>query len=352
MTRGRHLSPGLRAVVVVAALSTCVCAHDAHAQAWQMWIHSGGTTTRILTSRIDSVTFVFADTTRPASPILVANAVSSSSIRLDWTAVGDDGDTGIAAAYDLRYSTTSGTPFASMTSAGPLPPPKSPGSPETVTVSGLNPGSTYYFVLGVSDDFGNVAYSSEVGGNTLRPGPHGPVIAEVYGAGGGAGATYLNDYVVLFNPQDVPQSLSGCSLQRATASATTWTVMNLSGTIAPHGYFLVQLASGGPEGAALPTPDLVGTLNLGSAAGKVLFAPYQSPDSFCGFNSAWDLVGYGSTVNPPGCWEGPTPAPGPSETTAIIRVGGGCTDTDNNGANFVVGTPTPRNSASPPHTCP
>jgi hypothetical protein len=40
-----------------------------------------------------------------------------------------------------------------------------------------------------------------------------------------------------------------------------------------------------------------------------------------------------------------------SNTTAALRNLGGCTDTDNNASDFTIGTPTPRNSASPFNTC-
>src|SRR5262249_52487066 len=50
-------------------------------------------------------------------------------------------------------------------------------------------------------------------------------------------------------------------------------------------------------------------------------------------------------------FEGPTPAPGLSNTTAALRANGGCTDTDNNGSDFAAGAPAPPNSGSPAHFC-
>src|SRR3546814_7578637 len=60
-----------------------------------------------------------------------------------------------------------------------------------------------------------------------------------------------------------------------------------------------------------------------------------------------DFVGYGSA----NCSEGSDAAPGLSNTTAALRNGGGCTDTNVNGADFTSGTPNPRNSASAPNVC-
>jgi hypothetical protein len=41
-----------------------------------------------------------------------------------------------------------------------------------------------------------------------------------------------------------------------------------------------------------------------------------------------------------------SPGPTTSNTTALVRAGGGCTDTDNNAADFTTGAPDPRNSVS------
>src|SRR5439155_1032008 len=60
-----------------------------------------------------------------------------------------------------------------------------------------------------------------------------------------------------------------------------------------------------------------------------------------------DLVGYGS----PSCFEGSGPTAGPGNTTADFRKAGGCTDADNNAADFFVSTPNPRNLSSPGNNC-
>src|SRR5205823_8316831 len=40
-----------------------------------------------------------------------------------------------------------------------------------------------------------------------------------------------------------------------------------------------------------------------------------------------------------------------ANTTAALRAGGGCTDTNNNSADFAIGAPNPRNSASAANVC-
>lgn len=337
----------LSAVLLWLTASSLLIA-EAHAQAWQMWIHSGGTVTRVTTAAIDSVTFVFADTTRPASPLITATTIDYQGIRLDWTAVGDDGNVGTAAAYDLRYATSPGTPFECMTPA-PEPVPSPAGSAESFTLGGLAPTTTYFFVLGVLDENGNTARSNEVSATTPADTRH-PVIAEVYGAGGNTGATYIRDYVVLFNPRDASVDLSGTSLQWANVVGTGWVVQPLSGTIAAHGYYLIWLASNGPNGAPLPAPNVIGSISMSTSQGKLALVTNTTPlDAICApAEVLWDFVGWGS----PDCYEGAGPAPPASVTNAIIRAGGGCTDTDQNGSDFTAGPATPRNSASPTHTCP
>src|SRR6202012_5141553 len=54
-----------------------------------------------------------------------------------------------------------------------------------------------------------------------------------------------------------------------------------------------------------------------------------------------DAVGFGAAN-----FSETSPTPTLTNTTAAIRNGGGCTDTDNNSADFTVGAPNPHNSAS------
>src|SRR2546425_9442782 len=46
------------------------------------------------------------------------------------------------------------------------------------------------------------------------------VISQVYGGGGNTGATYTNDFIEIFNRGTAPVSLSGKSLQYASATGT------------------------------------------------------------------------------------------------------------------------------------
>ena len=178
----------------------------------------------------------------------------------------------------------------------------------------------------------------------------GVVLSQIYGGGGNTGATLKNDFIELFNPGASPVSLVGWSVQYASSSGSSWQVTPLSGSIAAGGYYLVQEAAGAGGSVNLPTPDATGSIAMGSSGGKVALATSTTALSgTCPASaSIVDFVGYGGTAN---CFEGSDDVPALSNTSAALRLGGGCADTNNNVADFSVGAPTPRNSASPLNSC-
>jgi uncharacterized protein len=180
------------------------------------------------------------------------------------------------------------------------------------------------------------------------------VVGEVYAAGGNSGAAYANDYVELFNRGASPVAINGWTLQYASASSTSWQQTALSGSIPAGGHYLVQLASGGANGAALPAADATGTSNLAVTGGKVALVADATALS-CGASAGScstvsgmeDLVGYGGATD----YEGSGAAPVGSATNALARAGGGCTDTDDNAADFATAAPDPQNSAAAASAC-
>ena len=66
-------------------------------------------------------------------------------------------------------------------------------------------------------------------------------------------------------------TLTGWSLQYASATGTTWTNNQpLGGTIAPGEYYLVQLASGGAVGQPLPVQaNIIGSINMSATTDRV-----------------------------------------------------------------------------------
>lgn len=168
------------------------------------------------------------------------------------------------------------------------------------------------------------------------------VINEIYGGGGNSGATYKNDFIELKNIGSTTVTLNGAYIQYASATGTfnggTSTHALPSITLAPGKTYLIS-ESGGANGTDLPTADATGTINLSGTAGKVaLTSDNTAPASATGSNII-DFVGYGATAS---YFEGAAAA-APSNTTSIARISG---DTNNNGADFASGAPTPQNMAS------
>ena len=177
------------------------------------------------------------------------------------------------------------------------------------------------------------------------------VVNEVYGGGGNSGATLKNDFIELYNAGGTAASLTGYSVQYLSGSpsaSTKWSVDTLTGSIPAGKTFLVQEAAGSGGTDNGPTPDDTGSLALSGTSGTVALA--HSTDALTCVTSAdcagdatiTDLVGYGTaaaTVH-----EGTASAPAPSNTTSVSRTGG--KDTDQNGTDFTVGTPSPTPSGT------
>ncbi|MCA1553528.1 MAG: lamin tail domain-containing protein, partial [Chloroflexi bacterium] len=180
------------------------------------------------------------------------------------------------------------------------------------------------------------------------------VISQVYGGGGNSGSVYTNDFIEVFNRGNNTVSLNGWSVQYASATGSSWSVTALGNiNIPPGGYVLIQEGGGISGTTPLPTPDVFGTHNLAADKGKValvLTTTALAITNPVGLPQVTDLVGYGSTAS---AYEGAGPAPAPSNNVrSVMRAGAGCTDTDNNSADFSASVnATPRNSSSPLNIC-
>jgi hypothetical protein len=194
---------------------------------------------------------------------------------------------------------------------------------------------------------GSTTIALTVQTQTVPPGTL--VISQAYGGGGNSGSTYTNDFIEVYNRGTSTVNLAGWSVQYNSATATgAWQVTNLSGSIAPGHYFLVQESQGTGGTTPLPAPDATGTIMMSGTNAKVALVSTTLALSGCPTGSSIvDLVGYGSTAN---CSE-TSPTLTLSNTTAAIRRGNGCVDTDNNSADLFVSGPIPRNSASPVNSC-
>ncbi|RMD94062.1 MAG: hypothetical protein D6814_14900, partial [Calditrichaeota bacterium] len=95
---------------------------------------------------------------------------SSNSITLSWTATGDDSIEGTANQYVLRYAdfpVEEGN-FDSAREVRDLPRPRKSGARESVTVTGLDFQTRYYFAIKALDEWGNASpLSNTVSATTL-----------------------------------------------------------------------------------------------------------------------------------------------------------------------------------------
>lgn len=306
----------------------------------------------------NGVTSLGVDTTAPYE--LSWTPPSPGILALTAKATDSEGASAVSAAVTLNVLSGEGTPVLSSFS---------PGSGKTgasVVLTGGNfagvtavrfngviaeftvksfgeitaivpPGATTGRIT-VVNNYGSVESSTDF---TILQAP--VLISQIYGAGGNSGATYNRDYVELHNRSDVSINLTGWSVQYASATGTSWQSLSLSGSIAPGKFFLVGLGSGS-SGAALPAVDASGTMNMSATTGKVALmdtTTVLTGSSPIGNASLQDFVGFGTANASEG-----SPAPSPSTTTAIFRAGGAAIDTNNNSADFTVGTPAPRNSTS------
>lgn len=171
------------------------------------------------------------------------------------------------------------------------------------------------------------------------------VISQVYGGGGNTGALYTDDFIELYNRGTNTVSVSGWTVQYASASGSSWSKTSLSGSIAPGHYYLAQEAAGAGNGAPLPTPDVTGTIAMSATSAKVALVTSTTAltcstgcDQAAGVK---DFLGYGSSA---GSYE-TVPTGNLSNTTAALRNNGGATDTDNNSTDFTLLAPNPRNSS-------
>ena len=175
------------------------------------------------------------------------------------------------------------------------------------------------------------------------------VISQVYGGGGNTGATLRHDFIELKNTTSSAQSVGGWSVQYASATGSTWQVTALpAGTSIPAGAYLLVRQAAGTGGTVDVVGDVTGTIAMAGANGKVALA--NSSTALAGTapvgGALIDIVSYGTANGTEG-----TPTPALSNTTAALRLVGGCTDTNNNFADFTVEAPSPRNATATAAVC-
>ncbi|MDB4285403.1 fibronectin type III domain-containing protein, partial [bacterium] len=147
----------------------------------------------------DNIKRIIGDST-PPDPILLAAATGSGygEVELSWNAVGDNGLTGTASVYDIRYSTADildDTDFGDATQVVGEPSPQISGTPESMTVGNLTAGDTYFFAIKAGDTVPNWGALSTIPSaaaktDTFPPAFGGLVSATNMGTGGAVNMTW------------------------------------------------------------------------------------------------------------------------------------------------------------------
>ncbi len=166
------------------------------------------------------------------------------------------------------------------------------------------------------------------------------VIAEVYGGGGNNGAPYTTDFIVLRNNGFATVDLSGYSVQYASNTGTTWTKVNLTGSLSAGRYYIITGFTGAGNAPLPYTADMTSSLSISGRRGKVALSSAQT--TYSGntptnptFANLVDFVGFGGTVSsPPDQYEGTSPAGDLNVNNSVRRPAG--VDTNQNGADFVL----------------
>ena len=183
-------------------------------------------------------------------------------------------------------------------------------------------------------------------------------ISQIYTRGGEPGAIYQNDFIELFNRGNSFVDINGWTLNIMSIEGSSASVVGVrfvsssSIPIAPGAHVLFQFTGSGTNGQPVNGDFPIPFVNLGSTGGQITLLgkdqtlPAGCPASPDLTGAVVDLVGYGTAA----CSEG-TPTLAPSAAKSLLRIGGGCTDTNNNLADFSFTDPNPRGLTSAATPC-
>lgn len=113
---------------------------------------------------------VVYDLTAPSATTITVIDSTFYSLTVRWTSTGDDGLTGVADRFDLRYSMTPILTQEAFLAAPPvlgIPLPDQPGTIHTFEVMNLIPETDYYFAIKVGDEVPNWSNYAIANGRTI-----------------------------------------------------------------------------------------------------------------------------------------------------------------------------------------
>src|SRR6266487_3676425 len=147
--------------------------------------------------------------------------ISNGSVNLSWTAPADDAGnngSGPVDSYLVKYSTS---PFSSWNDGTPvtsgLTEPTAPGTIQTMTVSGLTPGTLYYFAIRAQDEQYNLSANYVTASATAKsPPPVGPGTYDDTDAAWG----YIGSWTSYSGSGPYANTLHYTNVQGASASLT------------------------------------------------------------------------------------------------------------------------------------
>ena len=212
--------------------------------------------------------------------------------------------------------------------------------------------------------FSGTIYGAESSFTTLQqPGSTAEVvISQIYGGGvaPSASTSFNSDFVELHNTSSAPQDITGFKLAYGSSSGFLGATQSNrftfpANTIIPAGGYLLVADSGltGGTNPSLPVArDFYFRFAMSATKGKIVLGTESLIDSSSladqPIGAVLDFVGYGTASE----YEGGSPTASLTITTAAFRNNNGCDDSDNNGSDFTIGAPNPRNSTSPVFICP
>jgi len=199
-----------------------------------------------------------AETVAPSAIAnLGASNETSTSVTLSWTAPGDDGSSGTASAYDLRYSTSliTAVNFSSASQASGVPAPKVAGSAESFVVTGLNSSTMYYFAIKTADEVPNWSTISNITNRTTLTESTPPAAIANLGA---TGATQNSVTLTWTSPGD----------DGSTGTATTYDLRYSTSAITAGNFASATQVTGEPS------PKVAGSLETFTVTGLSLSTTY------------------------------------------------------------------------------